>query len=173
MTNYGRLIEGVEVHQLKIFRDKRGVVMRMMRADDPFFQRFGEIYFSVVEPHVVKAWHLHKQMTLNYACVSGRIRLVLFDDRENSPTRGIVNVLNLEGYPAFADYDIVKVPHGIWNGFRAVPRYIETPSSSYSIYAEAIVANCANMPHDPEEIERVHPTEFPLNYDWGPHMVAG
>ena len=82
------LIEGVRVVPLKQIPDERGKVMHMLRADDPHFERFGEIYFSTVYAGVVKGWHLHERMTINYAVPVGAIKLVLFDDREGSPTRG-------------------------------------------------------------------------------------
>jgi dTDP-4-dehydrorhamnose 3,5-epimerase len=84
------MIEGVLIHPLRKIPDERGVVMHMLRCDDPHFERFGEIYFSVVYPGVVKGWHVHSRMTLNYAVVSGVIKLVLYDDRADSPTRGEV-----------------------------------------------------------------------------------
>jgi len=62
--------------------------MHMLRNDDPGFESFGEIYFSVVFPGVIKGWHLHRRMTLNYAVPVGLIKLVLYDDRESSSTRG-------------------------------------------------------------------------------------
>ena len=63
----GALIEGVTVHPLRQIPDERGKVMHMLRADDPHFEAFGEIYFSVVELGAIKAWHLHERMTINYA----------------------------------------------------------------------------------------------------------
>ena len=71
------MIEGVKVIPLRQIPDERGKIMHMLRADDPHFEKFGEIYFSVVFPGVVKGWHLHKEMTLNYAVVSGNIKLAL------------------------------------------------------------------------------------------------
>ena len=82
------MIEGVVIQPLRQICDERGKVMHMLRADSELFQGFGEIYFSVVNHGVIKAWHLHRQMTLNYAVVFGMIKLVLYDDRDNSPTRG-------------------------------------------------------------------------------------
>ena len=43
--------------------------MHMLRSDDRNFKHFGEIYFSQVYPKKIKAWHLHKKMTLNYVAV--------------------------------------------------------------------------------------------------------
>ena len=175
MNDYGKLIEGVTITPLKVFRDERGAVMHMLKKTDEHFQQFGEIYFSLVDTNAVKAWHLHRTMTLNYACIYGRIKLALFDQRPESPTLHMVNTLHLEGYPNFAEYNLVSIPPGVWNGFRAeviMHNYPEMSSANAQVIP-AIVANCSTHPHDPDEIERRSPSEFPLRYDWGPYMVAG
>src|SRR5258706_10709322 len=82
------MINGVKITPLKQIVDERGKVMHMLRSDSRDFQKFGEIYFSCVNPGAVKAWHIHKAMTLNYAVPHGRIKLVLYDDRAKSPTKG-------------------------------------------------------------------------------------
>jgi dTDP-4-dehydrorhamnose 3,5-epimerase len=82
------MIDGVILTPLRQIFDERGKVMHMLREDSPVFSRFGEIYFSCTHPGVVKAWHLHKEMTLNYAVIYGEIKFVLFDDRPESTTRG-------------------------------------------------------------------------------------
>ena len=161
-----KLIDGVEINELKHFVDDRGAVMRMMRRDDPFFKMFGEVYFSIVRSGAVKAWHLHKSMTLNYACIFGQITLVIYDAREKSPTYGTFNTIHLEGYPTFRAYSLVKIPSGVWNGFRVVEWTTGTMNVS-------IIANCATEIHDPEEIVRIAPANFPVHYDWGPYEVAG
>ena len=74
------MIEGVRIVPRARIPDERGTVMHMLKATDPEFLGFGEIYFSTVYPGVVKGWHRHTEMTLNYACVHGRIKLVLFDE---------------------------------------------------------------------------------------------
>ncbi len=80
------MIDGVRITPRRQIVDERGKIMRMLRVDDPEFERFGEVYFSVVYPNVVKAWHLHREMTLNYAVVFGKIKLALYDGRPESPT---------------------------------------------------------------------------------------
>ena len=82
------MIQGVSVHPLRRIPDERGMVMHMLRRDDSWFQEFGEVYFSTVYPGAIKGWHLHQRITLNYAVVSGMIKLVLYDDREESSTKG-------------------------------------------------------------------------------------
>lgn len=145
------MIKGVLVKPLTQIADERGKIMHMLRADDPHFDKFGEIYFSVVYPGVVKGWHLHRQMTLNYAVISGMVKLVLYDSREDSPTRGEVQEL----FIGEDNYALVKIPPMVWNGFKGIG------------VKPAIVANCATMPHRPDEIERADPFVNDIPYDWG------
>ena len=146
------MIKDVQVHPLRQISDERGKVMHMLRCDDPWFEKFGEIYFSVVYPGGIKGWHLHKRMTLNYAVVSGMIKLVLYDDREGSPTRGEVQ----EFFTGEDNYALITIPSGVWNGFKGLG------------VKPAIVANCATERHDPEEIVRLDPFTENIPYDWGP-----
>lgn len=145
------MIDGVLVVPLRKIPDERGMVMHMLRDDDPHFERFGEIYFSVVYPGVVKGWHLHSQMTLNYAVVTGMVKLVLYDEREQSPTCGEVEEL----FIGDANYVLVRIPPGVWNGMKGVGTQA------------AIVANCATIPHNPNELRRQDPFNNPIPYDWG------
>ncbi|MFN3468025.1 MAG: dTDP-4-dehydrorhamnose 3,5-epimerase family protein, partial [Candidatus Brocadiales bacterium] len=100
------MLNGVKIIPLKQLPDERGKIMHMLRCDDPHFEKFGEIYFSVVYPGVIKGWHIHTKMTLNYAVVSGMIKLVLYDPRENSPTRGQIQ----EIFMGEDNYVLVKIP---------------------------------------------------------------
>ncbi len=124
--------------------------MQMIRRDDPWFQGFGEIYFSVVYPGVVKGWHLHRRMTLNYAVVYGMIKLVLYDDRDGSQTRGKVQ----EVFIGEEFYALVTIPPGLWNGFKGIG------------VKPAIVANCATEPHSPDEIVRRESDDPTIPYAW-------
>ena len=64
------------------------MILHMLKSSDEHYLKFGEIYFSCGFPEVVKAWHIHKEMTLNNCCIVGMIKLVLYDSRPNSPTNG-------------------------------------------------------------------------------------
>lgn len=143
-------IYGVSIRPLRQIIDERGKIMHMLKSDDPEFEKFGEIYFSAVYPGVIKGWHIHTQMTLNYAVIEGNIKLVLYDEREMSPTKGIIQ----EIYLGPDNYNLVKIPPYIWNGFMG----IGTKS--------AIVANCSTIPHDPDEIQRLDPLNNHIPYDW-------
>jgi dTDP-4-dehydrorhamnose 3,5-epimerase len=144
------MIGGVKITPLKQIPDERGKVMHMLRADAEGFVGFGEIYFSCVYPGAIKGWHIHKKMTLNYAVPHGNIKFVLYDDRENSPTRGQIQ----EIFMGPDNYCLVTVPPFVWNGFKGIGSEM------------AIVANCASIPHDPYEIERLAPFDPSIPYDW-------
>ena len=124
--------------------------MRMLRADDSYFEGFGEIYFSVIYPGIVKGWHLHSRMTINYAVVIGSIKLVLYDQRSDSKTHGELQEIMF----GEINYQLVRIPPGIVNGFTAVGG------------EKAIVANCASIPHDPNEITRIDPLSPAIPYSW-------
>ncbi len=144
------MIDGVEVVPLKRIPDERGTILHMLKSTDPHFVRFGEIYFSTVYRDVVKAWHRHREMTLNYACVFGRIKLVLYDDREGSSTHGEL----MELFLGPDDYSLVSIPPELWNGFKGM-------SEPYSI-----VANCCTHPHDPARSTRLDIRDARIPYDW-------
>ena len=132
------MIEGIKITLLQQIEDDRGKVMHMLRSDSENFKKFGEIYFSTVHPNKVKGWHLHSKMTLNYAVVLGKIKLVLYDDRPNSNTKGKIQ----EFFLSQKNYKLISVPPLIWNGFMGIGN--ET----------AIVANCADLPYEDTEIKR-------------------
>jgi len=144
------MIDGVVVSPRRVIPDERGKVIHMLKRTDPEFDHFGEIYFSAVNPGVVKGWHLHREMVIHYAVPVGLIKLVLFDDRVDSRTRGELN----EIYVGQDNHCLVKVPVGVWNGFMGCGT---TPS---------LVANCASIPHDPDEIERLDPHVNHIPYVW-------
>ncbi|MFA5059482.1 MAG: dTDP-4-dehydrorhamnose 3,5-epimerase family protein [Candidatus Omnitrophota bacterium] len=144
------MIEGVEVIALKQISDERGKIMHMLKSTDKHFKKFGEIYFSCVHPGAIKGWHRHKKMTLNYAVPFGKIKLVLFDDRAKSKTKGELTEMFLSP----EHYQLVIIPPLVWNGFKGLG--VET----------SIVTNCATLAHDPQEIERLSPFDPSIPYDW-------
>ena len=144
------MIAGVSITPLRQILDERGKIMHMLRSDAPGFQGFGEIYFSCVYPDAIKGWHIHSRMTLNYAVPHGHIKFVLYDDRKGSPTRGELQEIFLGP----DNYCLVTVPPLVWNGFKGIGSEV------------AIVANCASIPHDPDEIDRLDPFDPSIPYDW-------
>jgi dTDP-4-dehydrorhamnose 3,5-epimerase len=146
----GEHIAGVEIKLLKKIPDERGTILHMVRSDEEIFNDFGEIYFSTIYPNVIKGWHIHQKMTLNYAVIDGMIKLVLYDDRINSATKGNL----MEIYTGDDNYLLIMIPPNIWNGFKGMGE------------KKAIVANCASIPHDPDEISRKNPYDPDIPYNW-------
>ena len=144
------MINGVVITPLRQIADERGKVMHMLRNDAAHFSAFGEIYFSCVYPGAIKAWHLHKRMVLNYAVPHGNIKFVLYDDRADSSTKGEMQEIFLGP----DNYCLVTVPPLVWNGFKGIGT------------EAAVVANCASIAHDPEEISRCDPMDGSIPYDW-------
>jgi|TARA_B110000881_G_C18509153_1_gene481287 dTDP-4-dehydrorhamnose 3,5-epimerase len=144
------MIADIEITKLKQIMDERGKIMHMMRVDNPIFKKFGEIYFSTVKPEFIKAWHLHKEATLNYACIKGKVKLVLFDDRKESKTLGEYQELILSP----EDYFMVTIPPLVWNGFKGIDQ------------EESIIANCMSIPHDEKEMIRKEILDKKFNYNW-------
>jgi len=144
------MIDGVKVVPLRQIVDERGKIMHMMKATDPHFISFGEIYFSCAWPGVVKAWHIHTTMTVSNAVLSGRAKLVMYDLRKDSPTHGEL----MEVFLGEDNYVLVQIPPGIANGYKA--------------YGDKMVvlANCASEPHSPTEMLRMPYDTAEIPYVW-------
>lgn len=138
-------IAGLVVTPLREIVDARGAVLHMFRSDAPEFTHFGECYFSLVNPGAVKAWKRHQRQSQNLAVPVGRVRFVVCDTREDSPTRGNVRLIELGRPGAYAR---LHMPPLVWYGFACVGD------------AVALVANCADLPHDPTENEAVDDSAF-------------
>jgi len=146
------MIEGVRVKKLKLIPDERGRLMEILRRDDEQFKRFGQVYMTTAYPGVVKAWHYHKRQTDNFTCVSGKIRLALYDARPRSRTFKAIDefVLSLD------EPLLVQIPPLVYHGFKCIGD------------KEAIVINTITHPYDrnkPDEY-RADLYDNKIPYDW-------
>jgi dTDP-4-dehydrorhamnose 3,5-epimerase len=146
------MIEGVKIKQLRVIPDQRGRLMEILRADDDFFVKFGQVYMTTTYPSVVKAWHLHKKQTDNVACLQGTIKLAVYDPREDSPTYKEVN----EFYLGIHNALLVQLPAGVYHGWMCVS------------LEEAIVVNVPTEVYDREDPDefRLDPYQNDIPYDW-------
>ncbi len=144
------MLDEVVVTPLKKFADERGSVMHMLRADSPMFDRFGEVYFSTINPGFIKGWHNHTRITQNYAVPQGRVLFALYDARDNSTTSGQVFDIELSD----DNYVLLTVPPGLWYGFKSIGTSV------------ALIANCATEPHDPTESIHLHINDTSIPYHW-------
>ncbi len=145
------MIDGVKVVPLRRIPDERGTVMHMLKRTDPHFTEFGEIYFTTVYAGVIKGWHRHRKMILNYACIVGAVKLVLYDERDGSPTHDELMELCIGPEEQYA---LVQIPTGVWNGFQGLGTHT------------SILANCASEPHTLAHSDRMDPLDNHIPYDW-------
>ncbi|MDR7419828.1 MAG: dTDP-4-dehydrorhamnose 3,5-epimerase family protein [Armatimonadota bacterium] len=110
------LIDGVRVRPQRLISDDRGFLMEMLRSDWPEYQKFGQVYVTACYPGVVKAWHYHGKQWDHFSCVHGVAKVVLYDARASSPTRGRVN----EFYIGPTNPQLVVIPPMVYHGFSAV-----------------------------------------------------
>lgn len=145
-------IDGVWEKRLAVHPDERGRLMEIFRADDEGFRKFGQVYVTTTYPGVVKAWHLHKVQDDNFCCVRGMVKLVLYDDREDSPTRGTVTEYFLGEHNPM----LVSVPPGVLHGWKCVST------------EEAMVVNVPTEPYDPASPDEYRePWDSPrVPYSW-------
>tara|TARA_R110000751_G_C13671499_1_gene470318 strand:+ start:413 stop:847 length:435 start_codon:yes stop_codon:yes gene_type:complete len=144
-------MKGMIITHLKEIQDDRGSILHMLRADEKDFDTFGECYFSEINPGKVKAWKCHSRQSQNISVPVGKIRLVLFDERSNSSTKNKLQILEL-GRPD--NYKRVHIPKGIWYGFKCLSNM------------PAIIANCADIPHEREESEIRPPNHSKIPYQF-------
>src|SRR4026208_248103 len=142
-------IQGVAFIPLERSPDERGTIYHMLRRTDPHFREFGEIYFTSIYRDVIKGWHRHRLVTLNYACLWGGVKLGVYGRREGSPTRGTLS----ERFLGPDDYSLAIVPPGIWTGLKGMA-------------AVASGANGPTQPHAPTLTERLDPFAPEIDYDW-------
>jgi len=145
------MIDGVKVKQLKVIPDERGRVMEILRADDEVFRKFGQVYLTAAYPGVVKGWHFHKVQTDYFTCVAGMMKLVLVDQREKSPTRGVVQ----EFFVGVHNPVLVVIPPGVLHGFKCIGEtealVINVPDELYNRAAPdeyRVDAHSPNVPYD-------------------------
>ena len=146
------MICGVMTKKLKLIPDERGRLMEILRHDEEIFSKFGQVYLTTTYPGVVKAWHYHKKQDDFITCVKGMLKLVLYDGREGSETKGEINEFFIGDFnPA-----LVRVPHMIYHGWKCISQeealVINTPTEAYN-------------PKEPDEY-RIDPHQNDIPYRW-------
>lgn len=147
------MIDGVQTKKLKVIPDSRGYLMEMMRADDPFFESFGQVYVTVCYPGAVKGWHYHNVQNDHWVIVSGDAKVALFDRRPDSPTKGELD----EFFMGERNPLLLVIPAGVLHGFTALggkpAMLMNVPDQVYRY-------------DDPDEF-RVAYDDAEIGYDWG------
>ncbi len=110
-----QLIDGVRIREVKNIVTGNGMTTEIFRQEWPeFAEPVRHILYVTFRPGVVSAWHCHEQHFDALFVVQGSIQAAVYDDRENSATRGMVNHFNLSrGRPT-----LVVLPPLVWHGFK-------------------------------------------------------
>ncbi|MBN2454687.1 dTDP-4-dehydrorhamnose 3,5-epimerase family protein [Candidatus Woesearchaeota archaeon] len=137
-------IEGVVVKGLSPHKDSRGMVLELLRADDPSFEKFGQAYITTCRQGIAKAWHYHEQQSEYFTCVKGILKLVLYDGRKGSPTKGEVNEFRI----SLDNPLLVKIPPFVYHGFECGD-------------SEELLAVCIKT----EPYDREHPDKINIRFD--------
>lgn len=148
-----KLIEGVAVRNLKPISDERGWLMEILRSDWEEFEKFGQVYMTTCNPGVAKGWHYHKKQTDHFVCIRGNAKVVLYDNREDSPTKGLVN----EFIMGEENQILLKIPPLVLHGFSPADNkeatILNVPTELYT-YENP---DEYRVPYDSNEVP----------YDWG------
>jgi len=130
------MIEGVKTKKLKVIPADRGFLMEMMRNDDEIFEKFGQVYMTCVKRGVAKGWHYHYQQDDHMVCVFGKALVVLYDARDDSPTKGKIQEFVLSDPAQKGEHLLIKIPKGVYHGFTAADcdeaRIVNIPTREYN-----------------------------------------
>ena len=136
-------LEGIVVTPLARIATAGGDVMHALKHSDPGFEGFGEAYFSYVGSGAIKAWKLHKSMTMNVVVPVGDVRFVFYVEGSDACRVEHIGVNR---------YARLTVPPGIWFGFQGLGE------------SSSLVLNIANMAHDPAEVQRLEISD--IKFGW-------
>ena len=147
------MIKDVKVKKLKVISNERGRLQEIIRCDDELFRNFGQVYVTTCYPQAVKGWHYHKNQTDNMCVIKGMAKIVLYDRRENSETKGEINEFFLGEYNPL----VLHIPPEIAHGIKAMGT------------KEILVINIPDHPYNYDEPDdyRIPPYSGDIPYDWG------
>ena len=153
MVNLGekkltKSLDGVIFTPLKIIEVEDGNIQHGMKKGEDGYKGFGEAYFSNINSNSIKGWKRHFSMILNIIVPIGRIRFVLFDDREDSLTRHNYQELIISE----DNYGRLTVPPMIWFAFQGLSE------------GRNLLLNISNIIHDPQEQENIMLED--IKYNW-------
>ncbi len=120
------MIDGVVIKELKVHKDipdraedsDKGFLMEVLRNDDNLLKNFGQTTMSVAYEGTVKAFHWHKKQDDIWFIASGKAKIILNDQRKDSPTYGQTDII-LAGEN---DYKIVLIPIGVAHGYKVLSK---------------------------------------------------
>ena len=144
------MIDGVVVKELVVHADDRGMLMEVVRDDEPVFRPVRQTTLTITYPGVVEAFHWHRRQWDVWFFAAGSAQVALHDLRESSPTRGQTDVLYVgERRPL-----VVAIPPGAAHGYRVLG---STPATLFYHTTER---------YDPADEERIPHDDPRIGFDW-------
>lgn len=138
------ILPEILVTELKIIEVVGGNVFHCMKKTDIGFNEFGEAYFSNVKSNQIKAWKMHKKMTLNLTVPRGKVRFVFVSP--NNLNQFYVIETGID------DYKRITVKPGVWFGFMGISD------------EESLILNIANIEHDSNEVFKKEVDDIKFNW---------
>lgn len=117
------LINGVKTREVRNVVTGNGITTELYRVDWGFVDgTVQQVIHVALRGNAVSAWHQHRERWDYLFVVGGHLRVVLYDPREDSPTRGQVDVFHLSP----ARPVLVAVPPWVWHGVQNLSGDIST-----------------------------------------------
>lgn len=151
MSNLTTKIHDLQLSTLKQIKDERGAVYHYLKSTDNNFKGFGEAYYSKINKEVIKGWKLHHRLHQNFCVPFGEVKIVVFDNRIDSPSRGEFDEIVINDAD---NYYLLSMPPGLWYSFKCI-------SANF-----ALLANIINEGHDPLESITLPLENSIIPYDW-------
>jgi len=143
-----KLIKDVIIYPLRVNRDESGILVETLRKDWPLIyggeREFSMQYFSVTKPAVARdenVWHSHPTQEDRFLAAYGEIITAVADNRDGSPTNGLLNLFYMR---SDVDPYILLIPKKTLHGFMAVSKtpavLLNFPTALYNTQEEGRVS---------------------------------
>ncbi len=112
-----RLPAGLQLRDLITHPDERGTVCELydlrwgVQPDPVVFS-----YMFTIRPGAAKGWGIHREHHDRYAFIAGELEIVLYDEREDSPTTGLISTIILSEHRR----RLLTIPPGVWHAERNI-----------------------------------------------------
>ncbi|MCX6357196.1 MAG: dTDP-4-dehydrorhamnose 3,5-epimerase family protein [Candidatus Aureabacteria bacterium] len=146
------MIDGIKIKQLVPNADERGYLQEIIRCDEEFFGGFGQLYVSLNNPGVVRAWHYHKKQADYITVIKGMAKVVVYDGREDSTTFGEIN----EFFVGEHHRILIRIPELVMHGYKTI--------GTEPCLLINLPTKCYNRA-EPDEY-RIPPHDNDIPYDW-------
>ncbi len=144
------MIKDVVFENLVVRSDDRGYLVEILRATDPYYTKFGQVYLvGNIARGTIRAWHKHEALWDWFFISHGTAKFALYDDRPKSPTYRETNTFVAGArQPA-----VLAVPPGVFHGWMSLEDDTQLISTASEVY-------------DRERPDEVRVPYDSFGYDW-------